>query len=379
MTATTTATPHMQVYHDYFAIRGGGERLVLELANAISAELIYGYRTAESYGDEAFPAQHLDLGLSGIRKIRGFASIALSTGFAQQRKRAEKADLRIYSGVAAPFAAPRRDAPGVNIFYCHTPPRFLYDQKAFFRAQSGPVRRLGLDLVGPLFQRAYERSVDRMHVIVANSVNIQKRIKEHLGHESVVVYPPVDTTGFEWAPDQGYYLSTARLTPLKRIATIIDAFVAMPDKRLIVASGGDQEAELRARAANAPNIEFAGWTTDEQLRQLIAGAIATIYIPIEEDFGMSPVESMAAGKPVIGVAEGGLLETVIPQKTGLLVPRDPKASDLVEAVQHLSADRALTMKDACEAQAENFSQQRFADSMRAVIDKALADRARLAQ
>ncbi|ODT47478.1 glycosyltransferase [Devosia sp. 63-57] len=372
MAQVPAGSRHLQVYHDYFAIRGGGERLVLELANAISAELIYGYRTAESYDEAAFPPAHKDLNLSGIRKVRGAASIALSTAFAQQRGHAAQADLRIYSGVAAPFAAPARDKPGVNVFYCHTPPRFLYDQKAFFREQSGPLRKLGLDVVGPLFQRAYEHAVERMHVIVANSVNIQKRIREHLGRESIVVYPPVDTSGFAWEPQQGYYLSTARLTPLKRIATIIDAFIAMPDKRLIIASGGDQEAELRARAAGAANIEFAGWTSDEQLRGLIAGAIATIYIPVEEDFGMSPVESMAAGKPVIGVAEGGLLETVLPEQTGVLLPPAPSASDLIGAINSLPPERALAMRPACETQALKFGRAQFIHSMRAVIDQALA-------
>ncbi len=156
-----------------------------------------------------------------------------------------------------------------------------------------------------------------MHVIVANSENVQRRIKRYLGHDSIVVYPPIDTESFVWGEPQGYYLSTARLTPLKRVATIVEAFVRMPDRQLVVASGGEDEAALRRVAPRGhSNIRFTGWTDEAQLRSLISGAIATIYIPVDEDFGMSPVESMAAGKPVIGVAEGGLLETIVPGRDG---------------------------------------------------------------
>lgn len=367
--------PRVQIYHDYFAIRGGGERLALDLAQALSAELIYGYRTEESYEDSAFPPRHKDLRMGQLKRIVGAASVALAPAFAAQQGYALGAEARVFSGVAAPFAAPAADKAGVNVFYCHTPPRFLYDQKDFFRERSRGVKRIGLDVVGPVFRRAYEHAVGRMHVIVANSENIRSRIRRHLRRDSVVVYPPVDTHGFRWEPAQGYYLSTARLTPLKRIATIIDAFRAMPDQKLVIASGGDDETRLKARAEGVGNITFVGWTSDDELRALIAGAIATIYIPIEEDFGMSPVESMAAGKPVVGVAEGGVLETVQPGETGLLLPASPGVSDLIEAVKALPAERALGMRQACEARAAEFGAAKFADSMRAIVSQAIKDRA----
>src|SRR5687768_13809574 len=99
----------------------------------------------------------------------------------------------------------------------------------------------------------------------------------------------------------------------------------------------------------------------------MAGAIATIYVPVEEDFGMSPVESMAAGKPVIGVAEGGLRETVLDGDTGILLARDFTALDLVGAVRKLTPPKAATMKKACEERATMFSQDRFLEAIRRVI------------
>ena len=90
---------------------------------------------------------------------------------------------------------------------------------------------------------------------------------------------------------------------------------------------------------------------------------------------MSPVESMAAGKPVIGVAEGGVLETVQPGETGLLLPASPGVSDLIEAVKALPLERALAMRQACEARAAEFGAAKFADSMRAIVRQAIKDRA----
>jgi glycosyltransferase involved in cell wall biosynthesis len=355
------------VYHDYFSIRGGGERLVLELARSLDAELIYGYRTRDSYPWDEFPADHRSLQPGPTAGIRGLSSLVLVNRFASERKKAEKHRVRIFSGVVAPFAAPSRRSGSLNIFYCHTPPRFIYDQKEFFSAQSSRLRRGVNTLLIPSFQRGYERAVDRMDVIVANSENIRRRIKTHLGRDSEVVYPPVDTNGFVWEEPRGYYLSTGRLTPLKRIRTIIEAFLTMPDKRLVVASGGDQEEELRAMASGSPNIHFTGWTDDAHLRQLIAGAIATIYIPTEEDFGMSPVESMAAGKPVIAVAEGGILETVVPNSTGVLLPPKPSHLALAEAVRLMTPETAIQMREACQVRAQQFSQSRFLEGMKAVI------------
>ncbi|TAI66397.1 glycosyltransferase [Bradyrhizobium sp. Leo170] len=232
------------------------------------------------------------------------------------------------------------------------------------------MKKLGLASIGAAFQRAYERAVGRMHLIVANSENVRGRIQRFLGRDSIVVYPPCDTEGFAFAEPQGYYLSTARLVALKRVDRIIDAFRALPGKQLVVASGGDDAEALRRRAAEAPNIRFVGWTGERELRSLVAGAVATIYVPKDEDFGMSPVESMAAGKPVIGVAEGGLLETVLDGETGLLLPAGFTAEDIAAAVDWLTAPRALSMRRACEARAAQFTRARFINGMRAAIASA---------
>ena len=357
------------VVHDYFGIRGGGERLALELVESLEADLMTGYRLPSSYPASMFPPDVADLNLPGFLRRQGFRVLALSAAFSGRRAKAATYGTRVFSGICAPFAAPSRTADGRSIYYCHTPPRFLYDQKAYFASQSSALRRLGLATMGTVFRKGYEDAVDRMHTIVANSENIRRRIKTYLGKESEVIFPPCDVERFAWGEPQGYYLSTARLSGLKRVEMIVDAFIRMPARRLVVASGGEDEQKLRAKAAGSGNISFTGWVDDAALHALMAGAIATIYLPIDEDFGMSPVESMAAGKPVIGVAEGGLLETVLDGETGLLLSPGFAVDSIVDAVEAMTPARAIAMRSACTARASLFSRERFLIGMRSVIDR----------
>ncbi len=134
-----------------------------------------------------------------------------------------------------------------------------------------------------------------------------------------------------------------------------------------MSSGGGDEARLRRIAAGAENIEFVGWTSDARQKALIGSAIATLYLAKDEDFGMSPVESMAAGKPVIAVAEGGLKETVIDGQTGLLLKPAPTVMSVVEAVRALDAVRAGRMREACQARARLFTRDRFLKHMQSLV------------
>lgn len=358
------------IYHDYFAIRGGGERLVLTLARELQATLIYGYRSDKSFEVSAFPPDTRALAFPAALRREGVRSFALSSYFWGERTRARDYRVRIFSGVAAPFAAPPKGCGGVNIFYCHTPPRFLYDKRAHFLAQLGWPARILAPVALKVFGWAYRRAVERMDVIVTNSETTQARVAKYLGRDSAVVHPPIDTELFVWKGQGDYYLSTARLTSLKRVGQIVEAFLRMPHKKLIVASGGEDADLLRAKAASAPNIEFRGWVSDAEIRDLVGNSIATIYVPMDEDFGMSPVESMAAGKPVIGVAEGGLQETVLPNETGLLLNAGFTVNDLVDAVSALAPERALLMRRACEARALLFSKDKFINGIRRIIDDA---------
>jgi glycosyltransferase involved in cell wall biosynthesis len=217
-------------------------------------------------------------------------------------------------------------------------------------------------------RRNYEASVARMDVVIANSQNVRGRLAKFLGVDARVVNPPIDTGRFRWIEPGDYFVSLARVTEYKQVEVIVRAFMRMPDRKLVVASGGPQERFLRKLAAGTRNILFTGWMSEEGLADLIGRARAAIYLPRDEDFGMSPVEAMSAGKPVIGVAEGGLLETVVDGETGLLVPAPPAVESVVEAVHRMTPQLAAAMREACEVRARLFSKELFLARMKPFLE-----------
>ena len=237
----------------------------------------------------------------------------------------------IFSGSVAPLAVKHSQAER-NIYYCHTPPRFVYDLKDYYLDAATRLQRPALKALIAYVQPRYEDAISRMDKVFANSKNVQARLKKYLDVEAHVLYPPCDTEGFEWMGDGDYFLSTARLEPLKRVDLIIEAFKGMPSKKLVVTSGGSQLESLKDLALGAKNITFTGWVSDTELRRLVGNCIATIYIPKDEDFGISPVQSLAARKPVIGVNEGGVIETVLKPTDGILISTPPSVVKIREAV-----------------------------------------------
>ena len=206
-----------------------------------------------------------------------------------------------------------------------------------------------------------------MNVVIANSKNVRCRIRRFLDRDALVIHPPVEIEKYRWLSQGDYYLSTSRLEPYKRVDLVVKAFQRMPDKKLIVVSGGTEISKLEKLALAFPNIHVVGWVAQAKLIELIGNSIASIYIPQNEDFGISPVESMAAGKPVIGVNEGGLIETVVQDKTGLLVSSKPKAEDIIQAVRELTPQRALKMRKACEERAQFFRPELYFKKIRDLV------------
>ncbi|MCP4714425.1 MAG: glycosyltransferase family 4 protein [Deltaproteobacteria bacterium] len=351
------------IAHDYIDFYGGGERVCTSLARGFGWDLVVG----NCREGVALPEDIRSHDLTAYRRApwRYNFSRIFQLKWAFENLAPEvlsKADTIVFSGSIALFA--HKCCRGKKVLYCHTPPRHVYDLRRFSAAQiQSPLKRMGLRLTVPLYRRAYEKALRQMDVILVNSENVRERLQRFLGVNAAVVYPPVDVERFCSEPSQGYYLSTARLDPAKRVRTIVEAFISMPDKKLVVASSGSDEAELKHLARAASNITFIGWVNDERLAELMSRCIATIYIPQDEDFGISPVESMAAGKPVIGVAEGGLRETILDGKSGMLMRPGVKAADVAEAVRAMTAEHAGQMERDCVERAQLFSDKRFVEKM----------------
>ena len=344
------------ILHDYIYRCAGGERVAITLADAFhESRLVTGFCR-----DSQISCTSLDVPVDPyflrllwlVRRFERFSSQEKKTVF--------------YSGNYAPLAV-ENHSHCLNVFYCHTPPRFLYDKRDFYLKMIPLAVRPAYICFCEWFRRKYERAVQKMDIILANSKNIRRRIRRYLHMDSVVVYPPVDTKGFKWLTQEDFFLSTARIDPLKRVNLVVRAFLQMPDKKLKVVSDGPDLSSIMSLAAGAQNIEILGWVSRETLQELTGRCTATIYVPRDEDFGISPLESMAAGKPVIGVSEGGIPETVTDGKTGMLLPSSPSEKDLVNAVCAMNKTKAISMRHECENWAKRFDKKVFINKIKKVL------------
>lgn len=356
------------IIYDSLLINGGAESLTLTLCEAVeNLDLCVGFVNRDCFVQTPIISGLLTE-LIGATKIQGWQSIKLAFAFEQHKvSMISKYEKVIFSGASAPLAVKFR-SQGSNLLYCHTPPRFIYDLKQYYLSVIPFWQKPLLKLLIAYLQPKYETSVDKMDLIIANSINSQRRLKKHLNKDAIVIYPPCHTDKYSWLSQGDYYLSTARVEPYKRIRLIVEAFKTMPDKKLVVASGGTEIDKLKALAKGHSNIRFTGWCDGNELKTLMGNCIATLYLPIDEDFGISPVESMAAGKPVIGVYEGGVIETVLDGTTGLLCPSNPSSVDVINAVTEMSPEFALSLRVNCEQRAKLFTSQIFIDKMKMLLD-----------
>jgi len=375
------------VLHDFFNAPDGGGKVATILAGSFHSELFTGEIDKDSFPDGYFrevKPKCLEAYETSPRWLRFSKIFQLWWAFAHFP--AASTSWTIFSGSLSPLA--HKKITGNKIYYCLTPPRLLYDQKGFMSQQVPGWQRPFLRVVMSLYRLAYERAVRGMDIIITISETVRARTMRYLGHDSSVVYPPCETNRFRWIEEGNYFLSTARVDPLKRVDLIVRAFKEMPDKRLVVVSGGMDLPKMHRMTEKAQNIDVLGWVDDEKLCDLMGRCIATIYIPRDEDFGISPVESMAAGKPVIGVQEGGLLETVGDQGSavgsqssegvaksgllisdcGVLVPKEPEVEYVIKAVEWMTPKRAFGMRGSCEERAKRFDTDVFLQKMRDVID-----------
>lgn len=368
------------IIHDRFQFRGGAERLVLDLAKELEADIVTEFWTDTTYPRTAVPhgLTVLDVGEPRAMVLRYFR--AQWNFWWKTRALIKTYDTIIFSGNNCLAAALRPLGKKNILSYCHTPVRYVYDLFAVRRAAepSALKRVLYYDLGKYLIRGMYRLGLSRMKHVVTNSENVRERLQRFCGRDTRVIYPPIHTEKFTWRGQGDYYLSFARLDSLKRVDDIVRAFQRMPSKKLIIASGGDDEQKIRDLARGYENISVVGWVDDAQLQELVGNCIATIYIPVDEDFGMTAVEGMAAGKPCIGVDEGGLRETILPKATGVLVPKAYTIDDLVAAVERLTPECAQAMRAACEAQAQRFSLARFAREIREELARNSAPSVRIA-
>ena len=200
------------------------------------------------------------------------------------------------------------------MLYLHTPMRALYDLKDHFLEKSNPASRLALKKFASYWTPKDKMYMSQFDWIAANSDNVRKRVLKYYGknlyNKASVVYTGIDTKKYRYVRSGDFYLSAARLDPLKRIDMIIRAFKKTPDRKLIIAGSGPEEGKLKKLAEGCRNIEFLGSVSDKKLFDLYSTCKATVAANVNEDLGLIAIESHASGKPIVAMKEGGFLETV---------------------------------------------------------------------
>ena len=257
-----------------------------------------------------------------------------------------------------------------HLCYCHSPMRYAWDQ---FDAYFGPAR------VGVAASRWFYRPVlaklarwdaataTRVGRFVANSRHVAGRIRRYYNREATIVYPPVDTVFYHPADitPASHFLIVSALVPYKRIELAMAACERLGAGLRIVGDGPDRD---RLEALGMRHVEFLGRLTDMEIRDEYRSALAVI-LPGEEDFGIVPVEAQACGRPVVALALGGALDTVIDGQTGVLFA-DADAAHLAAALERAAALQFDSA--AIRAHAERFSRHHHLQHMREVIAETIA-------
>jgi glycosyltransferase involved in cell wall biosynthesis len=258
------------------------------------------------------------------------------------------------------------------VCYCHSPARFLYrDQGYLGPAHLPPIAK---QLTPPLFaglRRIDSRNAARVDRYLANSRNVQRRIRAIYGRDSTVVYPPVDVDRYAPTPrprdPELWFLVVSRLVPHKRVDLTIDACTRLGVPLNIIGDGRSLDS-LRRRAG--PTVRFLGRVPDGVAIDHLQRCRALI-LPAAEDFGMTAVEAQAAGRPVIAFGEGGALESVIPGQTGLFFAHQTPDS-LIAAIR--TFETGTWLPELAIANAARFDRRRFLEQIETEVRIAIAEK-----
>jgi len=261
------------------------------------------------------------------------------------------------SGFCHGITARKGERKALHVCYCLTPTRFLwlYDQYRQ-REQIGGLLDLALRPLLALLRRWDYAAAQKVDYFIAISGAVHERIRTIYDRDSVIVHPPVDTNRF--SPDPAvpvgdYFLIVSRLIPYKRVDLAVRAFRELPHERLIVVGSGRARHALEEMAG--PNVDFQGWQPRGRILDLMRGCKAFLF-PGLEDFGITPVEAMSTGRPVIACRGGGALDTVIPGKTGEFFDLQTP-EQLRQAIEQFDVHTYDPAE--CRSQAERFSREAF--------------------
>ncbi len=274
-----------------------------------------------------------------------------------------KADIVISS--ASHFAKGiKKSDKAVHICYCHTPTRYLWSHTHKYTEELSipTIIKKILPYIFPYLRRWDLDAASRVDYFIANSKGVAERIKKYYNREAVVIYPPVETDKFFISPEiEDYYVVISRFRPYKRVDLAIKTFNKLGIPLKIIGSGED---EKRLKKMAKKNIEFLGNISDTEKVNVLSKARALIHPQADEDFGITAVEAMASGRPVIAFKSGGVLETVIDGVTGKFFDEQSweALSEAVIRFDHTNFDAEDIRKHA-----QNFDESIFKEKIKSFV------------
>ncbi len=343
------------VVHDYFVQMGGAERVAEVMYNMVpSATLVttVGLRKSmpASLRDLPFQASWMQQ-LPAIDKLYRLYFLLYPVAVASLDLQEFDLVLSSSSGYAKGVRT-NRDA--IHVCYCHTPMRWVWNYNSYAARESfGLAQRTVLPLLVNGLKRWDMGASRQPDHFIANSKSVAERIYKAYGRHTEIIYPPIEVDRFTPATSHDdYYLVLSRLIGYKRLDLAVEACTRL-NRRLIVIGGGPDRKSLEAAAG--PSVQFMGRLSDSEVNHYMANCRALLF-PGEEDFGMTPLEAAAAGRPTIGYGAGGALETIIDGESGVFFPEQTVES-VMDAIRRFEAQEWDSKR--LRAHAEKFDVQTF--------------------
>lgn len=366
------STLRVAIVHYWLVTRRGGERVVEAMCDAFPQADVFTNvydqakcgPTLRSHTVRTTFIDHLPFAAAALDKYLPLMPLAL-----------EQLDLQSYDVVISSESGPAKGivtAPGaLHVCYCHSPMRYVWDFYNRYVSDAGWLTRLAMRPAAHYLRHWDYVSAQRPDTVFANSEHTRRRIAKYWRRESSVIYPPVDLARFRHASATvapgNYFLCAGQLMPYKRVDLAVDAFAKL-GLPLVVAGDGPAFRSLRRRATG--NVQFVGYKSDQQLAELVAGCRALVF-PGEEDFGIVPIEAMAAGRPCIAFNRGGAIESIEDGGTGILFDEQESAVLCDAVARFISVEKGFD-SSAISASVERFSRERFVREFRSNVLRTLA-------